>query len=88
MLKNSLIGECESSLSKTKLKLPPWIERVSENATEGVARWEELKVETIGVAHLIKVSNCHNLCKLIIYKSFSIKISNYFPISYTIILDV
>ena len=46
-----------SSLNRTKLKLPPWIERVSDNATESVARWEELKVETIGVAHLIKVRN-------------------------------
>ena len=65
MIKNSVIGECESSFSKTKVKLPPWIERVSENATESVARWEDLKVETIGVAHLIKVSNYHNLHKLI-----------------------
>ena len=65
MIKNSVIGECESTLSKTKLKLPPWINRISENATESVARWEDLKVETIGVAHLIKVSNYHNLRKLI-----------------------
>ena len=65
MIKNSVIGECESSLSKTKVKLPPWIERISENATESVARWEDLKVETIGVAHLIKVSKYHNLHKLI-----------------------
>ena len=51
------MGEHVSNLNKTKLKLPPWIERVSENARESVARWEELKVETIGVAHLIKVGN-------------------------------
>ena len=60
MIKNSVIGECESTLSKTKLKLPPWINRISENATESVARWEDLKVETIGVAHLIKVSILFN----------------------------
>ena len=39
--------------------LPPWIARVSENATESVARWEGLKIETIGVAHIIKVGSFH-----------------------------
>ena len=54
----SKMGEFENSFSKTKHKLPPWIERASENANNSVARWEELKVETIGVAHVIKVRNC------------------------------
>ena len=49
------MGEFRSNLNKPQLQLPPWIARVSENATESVARWEELKVETVGVAHLIKV---------------------------------
>ena len=48
--------ECfKYNLAKPQIRLPPWVERVSENATESAARWEELKIETIGVAHLIKV---------------------------------
>ena len=49
------MGEFRSNLNKPQIQLPPWIARVSENATESVARWEELKVETVGVAHIIKV---------------------------------
>ena len=50
LFKNSVMGEFRSTL-------PPWIARVSENATESVARWEGLKIETIGVAHIIKVGS-------------------------------
>ena len=49
------MGEFRSNLNKPQLQLPPWIAKVSENATESVARWEELKVETVGVARIIKV---------------------------------
>ena len=49
------MGEFKGNLAKQQIKLPPWVGRLTENATESAARWEELKLETVGVANLIKV---------------------------------